>query len=57
MQQALTLLRHPEVLAKRASKGDGPSCAASSFEARKCAHLRMTGERGDKQIEENRSVG
>jgi hypothetical protein len=32
--------RHPEVRAKRASKGDGPR--SSSFEARKSAHFRMT---------------
>ena len=36
------MIRHPEVRAKRASNGDGPGL--SSFEARKGAHLRMTGE-------------
>jgi len=37
--------RHPEVLVakRRASKGDGPGASAASFEARKGAHLRMTG--------------
>jgi hypothetical protein len=34
--QAPTHFRHPEVLAKRASKGDGPNRADSSFEGR-CA--------------------
>jgi len=28
------MVRHPEVLAKRASKGDGPGASAASFEAR-----------------------
>ena len=38
--------RHPEVRAQRASKGDGPSASAASFEARASReHLRMTGSR------------
>jgi len=28
------VFRHPEVRAKRASKGDGPGTSAASFEAR-----------------------
>jgi hypothetical protein len=40
---ALTMIRHPEVRAKRASKGDGPNASAASFEARLSGeHLRMT---------------
>ncbi|MGB6536569.1 MAG: 50S ribosomal protein L11 methyltransferase [Xanthobacteraceae bacterium] len=38
-----TVRRHPEVRAKRASKGGGPSASAPSFEARATrGHLRMT---------------
>jgi hypothetical protein len=56
MRLALPSTRHPEALAKRASKGDGPHLAASSFEARKRAHLRMTEERGVCSEIETRSV-
>gem|GEM_PF-5666394 len=39
----MSLFRHPEVRAERASKGDGPSAQAVSFEARASReHLRMT---------------
>ncbi|MGA3310065.1 MAG: hydantoinase B/oxoprolinase family protein [Xanthobacteraceae bacterium] len=45
-----TLNRHPEVRAKRASKGDGPGALAASFEARAVrGHLRMT-DRGGGEI-------
>jgi hypothetical protein len=36
----MCVIRHPEVAAKRPSKGDGPGRA--SFEARFRSHLRMT---------------